>query len=179
MRNERPEKTLFCLIPGIYGGRVPFGDRVKSGREHSMLTRLVPRLRSYGAIILIAVDIVCVVMSSIALAFPSATTHSHCLTNDHHEVSEVRLRGGLHIPTLGDSSIDKHVDNSMKGGDSKLKCHAGGCCGLSCFAALTSDSAATIVRPVHASSLFQRLDESLDGCRPERISRPPKPFLSL
>jgi transposase len=59
------------------------------------------------------------------------------------------------------------------------KCHAGACCGLCCFATITSDSTATIVRPVHVSPLFQRPDESVDGCGPERISRPPKPFLSL
>jgi hypothetical protein len=75
--------------------------------------------------------------------------------------------------------IGKHADNSKEGGDGKLKCHAGACCGLFCCAAITGDSGATVVQPVHASLLFGALDERLDGRGPTRIGRPPKSFLSL
>jgi hypothetical protein len=154
-------------------------DRGGSGREHSMLRQLIPRLRSYGAITLIALYAVCVVIPSFALAFPSGGAPSHCLTDDHHGVLEAQVQVGTHIPTLGDNAIDKHADDSMKGGAGKLKCHAGACCGLFCCAAITGNSGATVVRPIHASLLFGALDERLDGRGPKRIGRPPKPSLSL
>jgi len=144
-----------------------------------MLRQLIPRLRFYGAIILVALYAVCVVMPSVALAFPSGSAHSHCLTDDHHGVSQVQLRDGIHSPTLGDSAIDKHADNSMKGGDGKLKCHAGACCGFSCFAAIASDPAATIALPVQASPSFGALDKPPEGRGSKRIGRPPKSFLAL
>ena len=102
---------------------MPFGVE-SADVKHSMLRRLIPRLGSYGAITLVALYAICVVMPSIALAFPSGSAPSHCLTVNHHGTPEVRLQDGIHIPTLGDSAIDKYADNSMNGGDSKLKCHA-------------------------------------------------------
>jgi hypothetical protein len=142
-----------------------------------MLSWLITRLRSCSAITLIVLYAVCVVLPSAALAFPRAP--AHCLTSVRHDITDARLQDGTTIHTPGDSLIHEHPGDSKEGGSGKLKCHFGTCCGISCFAAITSDSAATIVRPVHASPLFRRLDESLEGCGPERISRPPKPFLSL
>jgi hypothetical protein len=111
----------------------------------------------------------------IASAIPSGSVPSHCSTDNHQGV----LRDGIHIHTLGGDALDKHADTSMNGGDGKLKCHAGACCGLLCCAAITGDSGATVVQPVHASLLFGELDERLDGRGPQRIGRPPKSFLSL
>ena len=139
-----------------------------------MLSLLIARLRSYGAITLVALYALCVIMPPVASAFPSGSAPSHCPTDDHHGV----LRDGIHIPTLGDGAINKHADNSLNGGDGKLKCHAGACCGLFCCAAITGDPGATVVQPVHAS-LFGAPDESLDGRGPKRIGRPPKSFVSL
>jgi hypothetical protein len=157
---------------------VPFGVE-SADVKHSMLRRLIPGLGSYGAITLVALYAICVVMPSIALAFPSGSAPSHCLTVNHHGTPEVRLQDGIHIPTLGDSAIYKYADNSMNGGDSKLKCHAGACCGFSCFAAITIDPAISIVQPIHASLLFEAHDERPEGRGPKRIGRPPKSFLSL
>ncbi|HEY4848897.1 MAG TPA: hypothetical protein VIH87_14215 [Methylocella sp.] len=140
-----------------------------------MLSWLVTRLRSYGVITLVALYAVCVVMPSVAWAARRGGTSSHCLTGDRHGVSDVQL--GIHTP--GDGEIAKPTDNSEDSGDGKPKCHAGACCGLFCGAAITGDSGATVVQPVHASLLFGALDERLDGCEPKRIGRPPKPFLSL
>jgi hypothetical protein len=81
-----------------------------------MLSWLISRVRSYGAITLVALYAVCVIMSPVASAIPSGNAPSHCLTDDHHGV----LRDGIHIHVLGDSAIHKHADNSMKGGDGKL-----------------------------------------------------------
>jgi len=94
-----------------------------------MLSWLITRVRSYGAIILVALYALCVIMPPVASAFPSGSAPSHCPTDDHHGV----LRDGIAI--LGDGAIDKHADNSKEGGDGKLKCHAGACCGLFCCAA--------------------------------------------
>jgi hypothetical protein len=143
-----------------------------------MLSWLVTRLRFYGAITWVALYAVCVVMPSAALAFPSGSAPSHCLTDDHHGVPEAQVQAGTHIPTLGDHAIDKHADDSMKGGAGKLKCFAGACCGFFCFAAVTSDPAATMALPVEASPSFWALDARLDGRAPKRIGRPPKSFLS-
>ena len=140
-----------------------------------MLSWHTTRLRSYGAITLVALSAVCLVMPSIASAFPRGSAPSHCPTDGHHGV----LRDGIHTHTLGDGAIDKHADASMNGGDGKLNCHAGACCGLFCCAAITSDPAATMVQFVHASLSFGALDERLDGREPKRIGRPPKPFWSL
>ena len=139
-----------------------------------MLSWLITRVRSYGAIILVALYALCVIMPPLASAFPSGSAPSHCPTDDHHGV----LRDGIAIHTLGDGAIDKHADNSKEGGDGKLKCHASACCGLFCCAAITVDSGA-IIQPVHASLLFATVDERLDGRGPKRIGRPPKSFLSL
>lgn len=148
-----------------------------------MLSWLIPRLHFGGAIALVALFAVCAVMPPVALAFPHGNTSSHCLTRDHHGVTDVRFQDGIGIHvsfhTPGDSAIDELAGNSKEDGDGKLKCHVGACCGFSCFAAINSDSAATLAWPVHASPLFKRVDESLDGCGSERISRPPKFFLSL
>jgi uncharacterized glyoxalase superfamily metalloenzyme YdcJ len=96
------------------------------------------------------------------------------------KASEAPLEGGLHVHgSIHAGATDKHDDNSMKGGDGKLKCHAGVCCGLFCCAAITGDSGAAVVQPVHSSLLFGALDERLDGRGPKRIGRPPKPFWSL
>jgi hypothetical protein len=140
-----------------------------------MLSWLVTKVRSYRAITVVALYALCVIMPPVASAFPSGIAPSHCLTDDHHGV----LRNGIHIHTLGDGAIDKHADNSMKGGDGKLNCHAGACCGLFCCATITGDSGATPVQPVHASLLFGALDERLDGRGPKRIGRPPKSSVSL
>ncbi|MDQ6702739.1 MAG: hypothetical protein M3Z96_06365 [Pseudomonadota bacterium] len=140
-----------------------------------MLNWLVTRVRFYGAITLVALYAVCAVLPSVAWSFPRGGTSSHCLTGERHGVSDVHH--GIHTP--GDGAIGKHTDNSMEGGDGKLKCHAGPCCGLFCCAAITGDSGATVVQPVHASLLFGALDERLDGHGPKCIGRPPKPFLSL
>lgn len=140
---------------------------------------LTTRLRSCGSITLVGLYAVCVVMPSVALAFPRGGTSSHCLPGDRHGVADIRLQDRIHIHTPGDGAVDKHADKSMEGGDGKLKCHAGACCGLFCCAAITGDSGATVVQPVHASLLFGTLDERLDGRGPKRIGRPPKPFWSL
>ena len=47
------------------------------------------------------------------------------------------------------------------------------------FAAITIDPAFSIVQPIHASLLFEALDERPEGRGPKRIGRPPKSFLSL
>ena len=145
-----------------------------------MLSWLVPRLRFYGAITLVALYAICVVMPSVALAFPSGSAPSDCLTDDHHRIAN---QDGIHvhgnIQVHGDGAIGKYPGNSMEGGAGNLKCHGGACCGLFCCAAITGDSGATVVQPVHASLLFEALDERLDGHGPKRIGRPPKPFLSL
>jgi hypothetical protein len=142
-----------------------------------MLSRLVTRLRFYGAITLVALYAVCAVLPSVAWAFPRGGTPSHCLTGERHGVSDVQrgIDDGIRTP----GAIGKHTENSMEGGDGKPKCHVGACCGLFCFAAITGDSGATVVQPVHASLLFGALDERLDGHGPKRIGRPPKSFLSL
>jgi hypothetical protein len=141
-----------------------------------MLSWLITRLRSYGAITLVALYTVCVIMPPVASGHNAPTDHCR-------GVSEARLQGGIHvhgsIHVPGDGVIDKHADNSMEGGDGKLKCHARACCGLFCCAAITWDSGATVVQPGHASLLFGALDERLDGRGPKRIGRPPKSFLSL
>src|ERR1700730_7500155 len=140
-----------------------------------MLSWLITRLRSYGAITVVALYALCVIIPPVASAFPSGSAPSHCPTEDHHGV----LRDGIPIPTLGDRAIKKHPDTSMTGGDGKLTCHAGACCGLFCCAAITGDSGAAVVQLVHASLLFGALDERLAGREPKRIGRPPKPFWSL
>jgi hypothetical protein len=133
-------------------------------------------LRSYGAIIFVALYTVCVVTPSNALAFPSGSAPSHCLSDDDHGLPKAQVQAGTHIPALGDNAITKHADNSMKGGGGKLKCHAGACCGVSCFAAIASDPAATIVPPEQASLSFGALDERPEGLGSKRIGRPPKSF---
>jgi hypothetical protein len=140
-----------------------------------MLSWLITRVRSYGAITLVALYALCVIMPPVVSAFPRDSAPSHCPTDDHHAV----LRDAIHAHTLGDGAINKHADNSMNGGDGKLKCHGGACCGLFCCAAITGDSGGTPVQAVHASLLFGALDERLDGREPKRIGRPPKPFWSL
>ena len=149
-----------------------------------MLSWHTTRLRSYSAITLVALYALCLVMPSIASAFPNGSAPSHCPTDDHHGAPEVRLQDGIHIPTLDDNAIYRHAeyrraDNSVDSGDGKLKCHGGACCGLFCCAAITGDSGATLVKPGHASLLFGALDERLDGRGPQRIGRPPKSFWSL
>jgi hypothetical protein len=133
-------------------------------------------LRSYSATILVALYAVCVVMPSIALAFPSGSAPSHCLTDDHHGVARGQVQVGTHIPALGDNAIAKHANTSMKSGGGKLKCHGGACCGVSCFAAIASDPASTMALPVQASLSFGALDEHPEGLGPKRIGRPPKSF---
>ena len=140
-----------------------------------MLSWLITRLRSYGAITLVALYALCVIMPPVASAFPSGSAPSHCPTDDHHGV----LRDGIHVHTLGDGAINKHADNSMNGDDGTLKCHAGACCGLFCCAVITGDSGAAVVQPVHSSLLFVALDERFAGREPKRIGRPPKLFWSL
>ena len=145
-----------------------------------MLSWLITRLRCCSAITLVVLYAVCVVLPSVALAFPSGRAPAHCLTSVHHGITDAQLQDGTNIHTLGESAIQEHAGDSKKGGDAKLKCHVGACCGFSCFAAITSNSpTTTIVRLVYTTPLFRRLDESLDGCGPDGISRPPKPFLSL
>jgi hypothetical protein len=142
-----------------------------------MLSWLITRVRSYGAFTLVALYAICVIMPPV----PSGRdAPSHCPTDHHHGVSEPRLQGGIHVHgSIHVGAIDKHADNSKEGGDGKLKCNAGACCGLFCCAAITGDSGATAVQPVHASLLFGAFDERLDGRGPQRIGRPPKSFLSL
>ncbi len=148
-----------------------------------MLSWLATRWRFYGTTTLVALYAVCVVLPSVTLAFPTGGAPSRCLTDDHHRVANVRLQDGIHIHhsihVHGDGAIGKHADNSMAPGNGKPKCHPGACCGLFCCAAITGDSGATVVQPVHAPLMFAALDERLDGHGPKRIGRPPKPFLSL
>jgi hypothetical protein len=170
---------LFRLIPGF-----KLTERLlnpsRNRRERGMLSRLFPRMRFYGAITLVALYAVCVVMPSVALAFRSRSAPSHCLADNHHRIANqdgTHVHGSIHVHGIG--AIGKHPGNSMEGGAGTLKCHAGACCGLFCCAAITGDSDATVVQPVHASLLSGALDEHLDGRGPKRIGRPPKPFLSL
>ena len=111
-----------------------------------MLSSIIIRLRSYGAITLVALYAVCVIMPPLASAIPSRSASSHCPTDDHHGM----LRDGIHIHTLGDGAMGKHAADSKEDGDGKLKCHAGACCGLFCCAAIIGDSGAT-VEPVRAT----------------------------
>lgn len=141
-----------------------------------MLRRLIPRVRSYGAITVVALYAVCVVMPTIALAFPSGSAPSHCLSDDHHVSSEAQVQAGTHIPSLGDNAITKHADNAMKDGGGKSTCHAGACCGVSCFAAIVSDPAVTLAPLEQASLSFGALDEHPEGLGSKRIGRPPKSF---
>jgi len=139
-----------------------------------MLTGLFTRLRSYGALTLVALYAICVIMPPVASAIPGRDAPSHCPTDHHRGVSEARLQGGTHVHgSIHAGAIDKHADNSMEGGDGKLKCHAGACCGLSCCAAIAGDFGAAVT-PVHASLLFGALDERFDGLGSKRIGRPPK-----
>ena len=170
---------MFRLVPGFNVAELRILGRDGSGHEHGMLSWLIIRLRSCSAITLVVLYAACVVLPSAALAFPSGRAPTHCLTNVRLDITGAQLQDGITIHTPSDSAIHEHAGDSKEGGDGKLKCHVGACCGFSCAAAITGDSADIIVRPVQASLLFRRLDESLDGCGPERISRPPKSFLSL
>lgn len=141
-----------------------------------MLSWLTTRVRSCGAITLVALYAVCVVMPSVALAFPRGGAPSHCLSDDHHGAPETQVQAGTHISALDYNAIAKHAGNSTKGGGGKLKCHAGVCCGVSCFAAIASGANATMTQLVEASLAFGALDERPEGLGPERIGRPPKSF---
>jgi hypothetical protein len=160
---------------------MPLQDRVGTGRAHGMRSWLFTRFRFYGTTTLVALYGICVFMHSATFAFPSGSTPSHCLTDDHHRIANVRLLDGIHIhgsiQVHGDGAMDQRAGNSMKGGDGTPKCHADACCGLFCCAAITGDSAVGL--PVQASLVFRALDECLDGHGPKCIGRPPKPFLSL
>lgn len=141
-----------------------------------MLSWLITRLRCCSAIALVVLYAACVILPSAALAFASSRAPAHCLTNVRLYITGAQLQDGTTIHTPGDSAIHEHAGDSKEGGDGKLKCHVGACCGFSCAAAITGDSAAIIVRPIQALLLFRKLDESPDGCGPERISRLPKSF---
>jgi hypothetical protein len=141
-----------------------------------MVSWLVPRLRFYGAITLVALYTGCVVMPSVTWAFPRGGAPSHCLSDDHHGAPETQVQAGTHISALDDNAIAEHAGNFTKGGGGKLKCHAGACCGVSCFAAIACGANATMTQPVEASLAFAALDERPEGFGPERIGRPPKFF---
>jgi hypothetical protein len=117
-------QTLFRLIPGFKLTERHLNPSWNR-RERSMLSWLVLRMRYYGAITLVALYAICVVMPSAALAFPSGSAPSHCLTDDHHRID---VHGSIHVH--GSGAIGKRPGNSMEGGDGKLKCHGGACCGL-------------------------------------------------
>src|ERR1700690_4150946 len=106
-----------------------------------MLSWLITRLRSCSAITLVVLYAACVVLPSAALAFPSGRAPTHCLTSVRHDIADARLQDGTTIHTPGDSLIHEHPGDSKEGGGGKLKCHFGTCCGISCFAAITSDPA--------------------------------------
>jgi len=141
-----------------------------------MLRWLIATLRCCGAITLVVLYVASVGLPSAALAVTSTRGLAHCRINIQYDSLDACLKDGTADHKHG---ISYNRGNPPEGVDAKLKCHVGAYCGISCSVAIMSDPAAAIVRFAHASFLLRRLDESRDGCEPERINRPPKPSLSL
>lgn len=142
-----------------------------------MLRWLIARLRRRGAITLVVLYIASVVLPLAACAVMSTEGSAHCRIDIQYDSLDARLNDGTAHNKLEDGI--SHHGNSTEGADAKLKFDVGVCCRISCSVAMMNDSAAAIVRFAHASFPLRRLDESHDGWGPERITRPPKPSLSL
>jgi hypothetical protein len=148
-----------------------------------MLIRLTKGWRLRAAIALAAVYAVCVLAPPMALAFADGAVAARCLTDDHLGAAHVHGQSDQHGPVHahGDGTVHKHAGDAAAatGDDSNQTQHAGSCCGLFCFAAVTGDPDFVVGQPVHASSLLPTLDEYLAGRGPDRINRPPITLLSL
>jgi len=169
--------ALFRPISGLLRG--PRSGSRRFGRDHGMRAWLTKRFRCRAAIALTAAYALCVLAPPMALAFADGAVAAHCLIDHHDSVAHVHAQRGVHehglVHTHEDGKVHKHSNDSVpaKGDGSKQPNHAGSCCGLFCFAAMTSDGHVVIGQPVHASTLFLVLDEHLVGRDPDRINRPP------
>jgi hypothetical protein len=148
-----------------------------------MLIWLTKRCRFGAAIALATIYAVCVVAPSVALAFADGAVAAHCLPDDNHGLAPVHALGdgrGI-VHTHDDGTVHEHANQtaSAQDGEGEQTKPVGSCCGLFCFAAVTSDLDVAIGQPVHMSCVLPVLDEHLDGRGPDRINRPPIPLLSL
>lgn len=147
-----------------------------------MLIWITRRWRFSAAIVSAAIYAGCVLAPSMALAFTYGSM-AHCLTDSG--APHVHVQGDAHehgLAHVQDESTDhRHSGDAAPatGGDSSQPKHAGSCCCLVCFVAVTSDLDLVVGQPVHASPVLPAVDEYLSGRGRDRIDRPPITLLSL
>jgi hypothetical protein len=147
-----------------------------------MLTWLTKRCRFRAAIACSAIYAICVVAPSMALAFADSAVAAHCLTEDSRSLAHMHAQGdaGGVAHAHDDGTMHKHTADAAPALDDEgdQTKQAGSCCGFFCFVAVTGDLEVAVGQPLHVSVL-PVLSDHLDGRGPNRINRPPIPFLSL
>jgi hypothetical protein len=147
-----------------------------------MLTWLTRRWRIRAVTLIAALYAVCVIAPPVALAFTSGAVAAHCLTADHLAGVHVDAAAAKHDYATHDHAKHQHADGaSFEHSDAsglpvdteKQAEHPGSCCGLFCFAAVTSEPFPAIGRPVVAAQVVPITDEGLTSRGPDRLIRPP------
>jgi hypothetical protein len=128
-------------------------------------------------ILVAALYAMCVIAPPVALAFTSGAAAAHCLTADHRGDAHAETVAATHDHTAhqhADGAPVEHADTTVLPNDTEKPAkHAGSCCGLFCFAAVTNEPFQAVGQLVAASQIVPAMDEGLAGRGPDRLIRPP------
>jgi len=141
-----------------------------------MLTLLTRRLRFRAAFALAALYAFCVLAPHAALAFGGAL--GHCLTDLsahlHKRPAVTHLHADGSVHTHAKHAAHKQADDTAKHAPQKSDHKSpANCCGLFCLSAMAEDAPVKLGPDYVGAALIADIPETLSGCAPGRINRPP------
>jgi hypothetical protein len=141
-----------------------------------MLVGFTKVLRIRAALALALLYSICVLMPTAALAFGDAAKAANCLTDNHHYAAAKSHVHGAE----GHHQFDNDKSAHHPPADSRDKAPAAGaCCGLICLSAIPAALSVVGNEPVRSPPKLAVLQQTVAGCGPKLLYRPPDFSLSL
>jgi len=134
--------------------------------------------RSKAASALVVLYALCLLAPAAAFAFGDGTKAAHCLTDNNHGLvaSHSHDASSAHGHEHGHHDVGKHKHS---GDGDRQQTQSGDCCGLFCLSALAPSIDLSFAQSDVLASIPAVNANSILGCGPDRLYRPPDAFLSL
>ncbi len=135
-----------------------------------MLSVLTKTFRVKAAIVLAALYMLCILAPSAAFAFSTNPGVAHCLTEGHVGVHD--HGGKVHVHADGTAHHHDNDGAAPPSSDNE-KSPLATCCSLFSVVAISGEPGLNLGLYSSASIVLPALADSLNGCGPDRINRPP------
>jgi len=146
--------------------------------ESMTLMQLRRVFRSRAASALVVLYALCLLAPAAAFAFGDGTKAAHCLTDDNHGLVVSHVHDASSAPVHEHEHHDA-VAHQHSGDGDRQQNKTDDCCGLFCLSALAPSIDLSFAQSDVLASIPAVNANSILGCGPDRLYRPPDALLSL